>query len=123
MPTVYDALTNRMDYLTARQGILAGNIANVNTPGYISKDLQAVKPGQGGSFAMMVTDAHHLKSGGTSGNGKMVEDKQFIQHNGNSVRLDEEMLKMGQTKMDYQLMTQLYTKQMQMQKLALGNRQ
>ena len=51
--TTYEALSNRMNFLVARQSVIAGNIANANTPGYLAKDLKMDKPGStGGSFAM-----------------------------------------------------------------------
>lgn len=120
MPNVYDALTARMNYLTARQGVIAGNIANSDTPGYIDRDL--VADSNSSNFAMMVSSAGHMsapKSADGAG-GKIVEDKRFLQHNGNSVRLDQEMLKMNDTQLNYQMMTQLYAKQVALQKLALS---
>lgn len=117
----YGALTRRMDFLAARQATITGNIANANTPGYLSRDLQ-MKPAEGGtSFAMAMTNAKHLQAArGVEASGKVVEDSTNIQHNGNSVRLDEEMLKMNQTQGDYRLMTELYSKMTGMQKLAVG---
>lgn len=126
MPNVYDALNSRMDFLIARQGTIAGNIANANTPGYLARDLSAPKAGtQGGGFGMMVSNARHMQamSANASGGGTVEEDREFVQHNGNSVRLDVEMLKMSENQIDYRMMTQLYAKQIGMQKLALGLRQ
>jgi flagellar basal-body rod protein FlgB len=125
MPNVYDALNNRMDFLIARQSTIAGNIANANTPGYLARDLTAPKGGvQGSGFGMMVSNARHLQanSANANGGGRVEEDREFVQHNGNSVRLDVEMLKMNETQMDYRMMTQLYAKQVSLQRLALGVR-
>lgn len=118
--SVSDALTQRMNFLVQRQGVVAGNIANANTPGYLSKDL--VDASTGGNFAMAMTNAQHMASSGASLTGKMTEDTRFIQHNGNSVRLDEEMLKMTDVQLNYRMMTELYAKQVSMQKMALGSR-
>ncbi len=125
MADVYSALTHRMDYLVARQGVVAGNIANADTPQYRAKDLTfapQAKAGQGG-FGMAVTSARHMAAGGAGGagaTGKTTEETRFMQHNGNSVRLDMEMVKMNQTQLDYRLMAQLYSKQVALQQLALG---
>ena len=35
----FKALNTRMTWLTARQQVLAENVANANTPGFLSKDL------------------------------------------------------------------------------------
>lgn len=113
------ALGGRMAFLSARQAVVAGNIANANTPGYLARDLQQTAPS--GSFAMAVTNAGHMAPAGVdAGGGKIVEDARFIQHNGNSVRLDQEMLKMNDTQLDYRMMTELYAKQVALQKVALG---
>ena len=124
MPSLSAALTTRMNFLAARQTVVAGNIANADTPGYLSKDLTAPQTtASAGTFAMAVNNAKHLRNtGAASGAGRITEDARFIEHNGNSVRLDEEMLKMNETQLSYRMMTQLYSKQVALQKLALGNR-
>ena len=125
MPSVADALTQRMNFLVQRQGVVASNIANANTPGYLSKDLIAATGGAkpANTFGMAMTNAMHMSTGnGAALAGDMKEDARFVQHNGNSVRLDEEMLKMTDTQLNYRMMTELYSKQVAMQKMALGNR-
>ncbi len=120
----FAALSHRMDYLIARQGVVASNIANADTPNYLAKDL-TFTPKAEGNFGLRVTNARHLggTAGGAAGVGKLTEDSRFLQHNGNSVRQDMEALKQGQTSLDYRLMTQLYTAQMQLQRTAIGRGQ
>ena len=122
MPLLSQALTSRMNYLTARQSVIAGNIANADTPGYAARDLLAGKSGAASSaFGMLLTQAGHV--GGKTfvkPAGTVVQDTRFLQQNGNSVRLDQELLKQQQTSLDYRLMTQLYSKNAQFQQLALG---
>lgn len=122
MPSLSQALASRMSFLTERQAVVAGNIANANTPGYLAKDLVAAKSAPAGSFTMAMTNAQHIKTAGATSQGKLVEDARFIEHNGNSVRLDEEMIKMNDAQLNYRMMTELYTKQVGLQKMALGNR-
>lgn len=125
MASVSDALTQRMNFLVQRQGVVAGNIANANTPGYLAKDLtDSGGKAPASSFGMAMTNAQHMKSGSNSAAvaGTVTEDARFIQHNGNSVRLDAEMLKMTEVQLNYRMMTQLYAKQVAMQKMALGAR-
>lgn len=126
MTDLFAALAHRMNHVVARQSVIAGNIANANTPGYLAKDLTFKPQGSGGgSFAMHVTNARHLAGRGGSGNaaGKMVEDTRFIQHNGNSVRLDMEMVKQNEAALDYRMMTQLYTSNLQLRRTAIGRGQ
>jgi len=124
MANLSAVMTQRMNFLVERQGVVAGNIANANTPKYLSRDLVETGKSAGSSgFAMAMTNAQHLGHGGNGKiEGKITEDARFIQHNGNSVRLDEEMLKMNEVQLNYRMMTELYAKQMGMQKMALGQR-
>ena len=125
MPSpIFGALNHRMDYLVARQGVVASNIANADTPQYLAKDI-TFKPKTEGSFAMMVTNARHMATGGgaNSAVGRVTEDATFMQHNGNSVRQDMEAIKQSQIALDYRTMTQLYSAHMQLQRTALGRNQ
>ncbi len=125
MPTqVFSALSHRMDHLIARQGVIAGNIANADTPNYRAKDL-SFTPSQAGGMGLRTTNGRHLGSStsSASGVGRITEDSRFLQHNGNSVRQDMEALKQNQTALDYRLMTQLYSSQLQLQRLAIGRNQ
>lgn len=125
MPSpIFGVLNHRMDYLVARQGVVASNIANADTPQYLAKDI-TFKPQTEGNFAMMVTNARHMAAGGgaNSAVGRVTEDATFMQHNGNSVRQDMEAIKQSQIALDYRTMTQLYSAHMQLQRTALGRNQ
>jgi flagellar basal-body rod protein FlgB len=125
MANLSDAITSRMNFLIQRQGVVASNIANANTPDYLSRDL--VSKGKGanpGSFQLSLTSAQHMIGDSSRARmaGTLTEDARFIQHNGNSVRLDEEMLKMTDIQLNYRMMTEVYSKHSAMQKMALGQR-
>ena len=119
------ALADRMDYLVARQGVIAGNIANADTPGYLAKDLtfQSALNNAANPVQQTVTNSQHMVGGAQAGAGqRAVSSARFMQHNGNAVRLDQEMLKMQDTQLNYRMMTQLYAKQVALQKTALGTK-
>jgi len=124
MPTnVYGSLVNRMDYLVQRQGVVSGNIANSTTPGYITKDVtfESLVDKNKSNMSMSVTNGTHIKGAPTTSGGfAMTEDRTHIRHDGNSVKMDEEMLKLQETQMNYRLATKLYSKSKSMQLLALG---
>jgi flagellar basal-body rod protein FlgB len=66
MPSpIFGVLNHRMDYLIARQGVVASNIANADTPQYLAKDI-TFKPKTEGHFAMLVTNARHITPAGGS---------------------------------------------------------
>lgn len=119
------ALASRMNFLTDRQGVIAGNIANADTPGYVPADLEfkaAVANAQG-KLRMQATDGQHMAGSAVGAGGRKFENARYIQHNGNAVRIDEQLIKMAQTQTDYRLMTEVYSKNSQLQKIAIGRGQ
>lgn len=38
--TIFQMANKELNYLTERQKVLAANLANSNTPGYVAKDLE-----------------------------------------------------------------------------------
>lgn len=119
--STYDALSRRMSFLSGRQAVIAGNIANADTPGYLAKDMVMKPAAAPSAFGMVMTNLRHLPTSHASADlGRMTEDSSYIEHNGNSVRLDEQMVKLGQVQGEYRLMTELYAKQAALQKMAIG---
>jgi flagellar basal-body rod protein FlgB len=118
---VTQTMKQRMNYLVARQGIVAGNVANASTPGYISQDLSFAGTLQKAGINLDKTHAYHIegKDNTTRSLGKVTQDKTHMREDGNSVKLDEEMLKLNDIQMNYRLMTRLYSKHAGMHKLAL----
>ena len=125
-PSLSAALSHRMDFLVARQGIVAGNVANAATPGYLAKDIQFKKMYDSAgtsSMGMAATNGKHIRPKGMDKAGKVETSNKHITLNGNSVKLDEEMLKLSEIQMNYQLATRLYNKHAQMQRIAIGRQQ
>ena len=116
------ALSNRMDHLITRQGLVTGNISNANTPGYLAKDVtfeKLVAKQPTGVKGMKTTHAKHMPGSHAQINGNLFTDDTHIRHDGNSVKLDEEALKLNEIQLNYGLVTQLYTKQKQLQQLVV----
>jgi flagellar basal-body rod protein FlgB len=83
-------------WLSVRQSVLAQNVANVNTPGYKALDVEpfeAVLNSTG--IEMRKTQSNHISP--TSGTGSDAETEEAakwqVVHSGNSVSLEEQMLK------------------------------
>jgi flagellar basal-body rod protein FlgB len=127
---LFGALKTRMNWLQQRQTLLAENVANADTPGYRARDLAPVDPGaasspaQGDRLAAARTHAAHLRPGlGLDGNPKPEKSDSFeVRPRGNSVGLEEEMMKVSETQLDYQLATGLYSRGIGILKTALGRR-
>ena len=110
---------SRLGWLDDRQRVLARNIANSDTPGYVPRDERSF----GSSLALQVepvrTDPMHLSGdAGTAGTVLMRPRQRSI--DGNAVSLDEEMTKVADTDTQQRLVTSLYGKYASMYATALG---
>ncbi len=130
---LFQAIGAKMNYLNQRQGIIAQNVANADTPGYRPKDLVPVdfstmlKSQMGGSKAVKpvsvaATDAQHI--GGANNkmnlNAKKQRDTYEVAPTGNAVILEEQLINANRNTMDYNLMLNIYQKQVSMFRIALG---
>ena len=125
--SVFRALQARMHWLSERQEVLAQNVANADTPHYQSRDLKPldfgeVLRGQQGRMTLAVSQPGHIAVKDGDAGRRAASEKTKLESNptGNGVVLEEEMLKVGQSTHDYQLMTSLYSKSLGMIKIALG---
>lgn len=112
-----------MQYLAERQNVLARNIANVNTPGYIAQDIQ--KPDFAtelkSSVSMNVTNKKHMTSSqvSSSGGGIYTPKPDFaLTIDGNGVDLEDQLNKVSKTRSDYNKVTTIYNNYKNMLKLA-----
>jgi flagellar basal-body rod protein FlgB len=122
-------LRERMSWLNSRQSLLAQNVANADTPGYAAHDLKPMDfqseldrqraPGFGG---LAVTDSRHIAvpvSGATqTASGEITQME--TTPTGNSVSLEEEMIKVADTQSQYQAASNLYAKAVNMMRTAIG---
>ncbi len=124
---LFSALTERMKWLTARQKVLSQNIANSDTPNYQAKDLKPQKfkdmlarPEETG-VRLASTNANHIelekKSDFQTNRNK---DPYEVTPTGNGVVLEEQMMSLAETQIQYQMTTSLYKKHLSMLKTALG---
>jgi flagellar basal-body rod protein FlgB len=127
---LFRALTQRMSWLGDRQNVLAQNVANVDTPGYVPHDVKApsfrelVRGGAGGSagrLALAATSPEHL-AGQRPPTAFREEARRGAQRvpSGNAVSVEEEMMKIAETANDHQLATSLYKRHIGMIKSVLG---
>eukprot|EP01037_Dinobryon_pediforme_P012927 gene12927-13028_t len=118
-----DLAEQRLKYLGARQGVLAANIANADTPGWKSKDLkpfaQVLASAGSGAGMLLQTDKSHLsgtapdRAGITTLRGEAAPD-------GNQVSMDQQLEKIAQTDTDHEAVTAIYRRYVAMFKEALG---
>lgn len=131
--SLFSSIGKKMSWLTERQKVLAQNIANANTPGYVPKDLKKVsfkaqvdQQNSSNTLRMQVGEEGHLSAGSTvSGHFEITSETAAYSQSspdGNAVNLEDELMKMNETQMDYTLASNLYRKHISMLKTALGRK-
>lgn len=127
---LFKALGSKMDFLSQRQRIISQNVANADTPGYQPKDLVPVNfdsvlkhVTKSNIVTMTSTDNQHMPAPNDiqDPKSKKQKDTYEVAPVGNAVVMEEQLMKAGQTVMDYNLMTSLYQKHVGMIKTAIGS--
>lgn len=133
--TLFQAMSAKTKWLNKRQQVLAQNIANADTPGYRPQDLKAldfkdVLAKSSSQRAMSAnrpnvtkTNSAHIGSGVLSGREVSPKDQRKtyeVAPAGNSVVIEEQLLKANQTAGDHRLMLNLYQKNIAMLRAAIG---
>jgi len=110
-----DLLERELNITTQRNALIASNVANVDTPGYKSQDLAfaQVLDGETDRLALRRTDPRHLpaEEGMGAGN-EVVESTAPARADGNNVDIEDEMIKLSQNTMDYNISVQLLAKRL-----------
>lgn len=105
-PYVFQLASQRTQWLSARETLIAGNVANANTPGYRAVDLQPFAAVLDSSQVSMTTTnpAHMVPSEDELTSARQVESESSDETlSGNSVRLEDEMIKLGDVNRDYSM--------------------
>ncbi len=99
-------LEQYMDLLSARQKLVASNIANADTPGYHTKDLN------------FEHEFHSLIAGGTPNTVEVAGLE--VKHDGNNVDLDREARLLSENSLRFNLASNLMKAQLSMVKNAIS---
>jgi flagellar basal-body rod protein FlgB len=123
---LFGMLRAKMDWLSARQQTLADNIANASTQNYKAKDIKPL------DFDDLLKRAKGLAAQGDVPPGQIavtLGDKGYesldlrdgeMTPNGNSVVLEEQMMKQSETQVQFQTAIDIYQKGLQMLRTAVG---
>ena len=132
-PDILSGMQRALRQLDARQRVIAGNLANSDTPGFKALDVKS-------DFANMVDQraekagnptitptARMSELGAKSGNNlgmrsDVIVDSSAteIKPDGNSVNIEEQMMKMSQIQTEYITLINLYKKNISLFKSAIG---
>jgi flagellar basal-body rod protein FlgB len=124
---LFGALSDKMRWHQTRQGLLAENIANAETPRFRGRDLTPFSIDDGtmprqSSVATLTTNSMHIVADG-------VEPQNFnaralnnfeVTPEGNGITLEDEMMKVTNNQMDFQAVTTLYNRSVRLLRTALG---
>jgi flagellar basal-body rod protein FlgB len=129
---IFSLITEKMNFLTKRQEAIAGNLANADTPGYRARTVKApdfsryiAADGSHGDLKIAKTDKGHIDTtpkrlGGVSSMEAAIHGREQYSPDGNSVDVSGQVMQMADTQMQYNLASNIYKKQVQLLKLAIG---
>lgn len=123
---IFQAIRGRLGWLEERQRTIAQNVANSDTPGYAARDLAvptdfaaALSKGSSG-VALARTSAAHIpapNSHSARWTSRATPDSETTL-DGNSVVVEEQMLKMAESRMAHDAAIGFYQKSMAMIRMA-----
>lgn len=123
---LFQMITQRMGWLTERQRVISQNVANADTPGYQARDLRPQDFGRmvdqtRARMAPSATDSHHISPTTTSGRNRPERTRPVeTTLSGNSVQVEQEMMKAADSAVDYQLATNLYRRHLSLLRTVIG---
>lgn len=127
--TLFSMMKSKMSYLSERQDVLAQNIANADVPGYKAKDLgkldfENMAQVAAHKLSLRTTEAGHIQPKIEAPEYRAEKTRKTYETNPtkNQVVIEEQMMKVAETNMQYQATTNLYKKMSDMFKTAIGNR-
>ena len=124
---MFSLISAKSAWLGNREAVLARNVANSTTPGFrpmdlspFQKSLSSIGAGAGRP-GLAMTDPGHLpgvKRGAPPVGKAQLSGIYEMTPSGNAVSIEEELEKIGQTQMEHQLATSLYSKHVGMLRTA-----
>jgi flagellar basal-body rod protein FlgB len=105
---LFELASSQARWLALRQTTIAGNVANANTPGYQALDVEPFNKALGNAkAALAVTSPRHIVSNDADVSTQRTRKSESwdVVHSGNSVSIEQEMLKAGEINRDYSLNT------------------
>ena len=125
---IFAMMGRRMSWLAQRQALLAHNVSNADTPDFRPQDLtkESFRDMVSGAISrpvsMRQTSAYHIQPPRDPSPYRADKSKDSYETaiSGNTVVLEEQLMKVSETQGAYNLATNLYRKHVKMLKLAIG---
>lgn len=108
-----------------KQAIVAQNVANADTPGYVARDIPSFQemyaPRESGGYRPHATRAGHLHGAADGAVSNMIQkDRSFASPDGNSVSLETEMLRGTDAKRQHDRALAIYKSALNILRSSLG---
>lgn len=113
-------------HATSRQSVIARNVANADTPGYKARDTNTFAESYRENATMRVSNrpvrSGHIALGQTIGAGGIFESAAFgvESPNGNTVSLEDQMVRAADVKHQHDLALGIYAKSMNILRAGMG---
>lgn len=107
---LFGLASRQAEWLSQRQAILADNVANSDTPDFKARDIKSFSEVlETTSLQMAGTDRLHLAGGADASDAVEAArgERWDVTHSGNTVSLEQEMLKAGEVSRDFALNTSI----------------
>ncbi|QHI96502.1 flagellar biosynthesis protein FlgB (plasmid) [Aristophania vespae] len=111
----------RMSWLQRRESVLAGNVANANTPDYKPKDITSFQDLLSTHHPVTLTRTHPNHLGEGEDTVRSYKTGTLASLNGNQVSLEDELVKIAATNDQHRFATTVYGRYMSMYSMALGS--
>jgi len=105
---LFDLASSQARWLELRQSTIAANVANANTPGYKARDVEPFnKILDGLPVRLATTSPAHIQLSATETDTRTnaKKDSWEVVHSGNSVSVEQEMIKGGDVNREYSMNT------------------
>ncbi|MEX0404194.1 flagellar basal body rod protein FlgB [Aquibium sp. LZ166] len=104
---LFDLASQQARWLSVRQSAVAGNIANMNTPGYQAVDVQPFERVlENSKLRMQPTSPGHIAIGANGGEFDVRTDETaMVSVSGNSVTIEQELVKAGEVRRGFEMNT------------------
>ena len=125
--TTVPLLEQVVNFTQARHGLLAGNMANLDTPGYRVRDLSPEKFEQSLKQALDRSRYAMPAASGETGYDRFAEVKQSMQsilyHDQSDVSLEQQVMEIAKNQMRHNMALTIMTNQFQLLKAAISEQE
>jgi flagellar basal-body rod protein FlgB len=123
---LFNGIVGKMNWLVQRQGVIAQNVENLDTPGYEAQDVAPFTfKSMMKKIAPVATEPGHIQlvsdSSDDAKESSVLRTTWELKPDGNAVSSEREAKKSADTAIQYQLVTNIYKHSVGLLKTALGN--